>query len=203
MKCDFHVRSAYHGKIHEKSTCVKKSLVALSTRISALGGQKYEVGFSSDMRTRSKNVWKTELRKKILSSVINHNIGIRSTKIETVILVTKMWWWTGDVAITLHSLSPGMTKPVCKEPPVGIEPTTVRLRSACSANWAKEAPVERTKELMDALVCLLTVVTTWNNDPPRTRTWNLRLRRPTPYPLGQRAMRINRRSIGRPKNAIS
>ena len=25
------------------------------------------------------------------------------------------------------------------------------------------------------------------NDPPRTRTWNLRLRRPTPYPLGQRA----------------
>ena len=26
------------------------------------------------------------------------------------------------------------------------------------------------------------------NDPPRTRTWNLRLRRPTPYPLGQRAM---------------
>ena len=27
------------------------------------------------------------------------------------------------------------------------------------------------------------------NDPPRTRTWNLRLRRPTPYPLGQRTMR--------------
>ena len=27
-------------------------------------------------------------------------------------------------------------------------------------------------------------------DPPRTRTWNLRLRRPTPYPLGQRAMRM-------------
>ena len=26
-----------------------------------------------------------------------------------------------------------------------------------------------------------------SNDPPRTRTWNLRLRRPTPYPLGQRA----------------
>ena len=26
-------------------------------------------------------------------------------------------------------------------------------------------------------------------DPPRTRTWNLRLRRPTPYPLGQRATR--------------
>ena len=25
------------------------------------------------------------------------------------------------------------------------------------------------------------------DDPPRTRTWNLRLRRPTPYPLGQRA----------------
>ena len=25
-------------------------------------------------------------------------------------------------------------------------------------------------------------------DPPRTRTWNLRLRRPTPYPLGQRAI---------------
>ena len=27
-----------------------------------------------------------------------------------------------------------------------------------------------------------------NPDPPRTRTWNLRLRRPTPYPLGQRAI---------------
>ena len=27
----------------------------------------------------------------------------------------------------------------------------------------------------------------FHNDPPRTRTWNLRLRRPTPYPLGQRA----------------
>jgi hypothetical protein len=26
------------------------------------------------------------------------------------------------------------------------------------------------------------------NDPPRTRTWNLRLRRSTPYPLGQRAL---------------
>ena len=26
-----------------------------------------------------------------------------------------------------------------------------------------------------------------HNDPPRTRTWNLRLRRPTPYPLGQQA----------------
>ena len=25
------------------------------------------------------------------------------------------------------------------------------------------------------------------DDPPRTRTWNLRLRRPTPYPLGQQA----------------
>ena len=25
------------------------------------------------------------------------------------------------------------------------------------------------------------------SDPPRTRTWNLRLRRPTPCPLGQRA----------------
>ena len=25
------------------------------------------------------------------------------------------------------------------KPPVGIEPTTVRLRSACSANWAIEA----------------------------------------------------------------
>ena len=27
----------------------------------------------------------------------------------------------------------------------------------------------------------------WKHDPPRTRTWNLRLRRPTPYPLGQQA----------------
>ena len=27
-----------------------------------------------------------------------------------------------------------------------------------------------------------------NDDPPRTQTWNLRPRRPTPYPLGQRAL---------------
>ena len=31
-----------------------------------------------------------------------------------------------------------------------------------------------------------TICAAWH-DPPRTRTWNLRLRRPTPYPLGQRA----------------
>ena len=29
-------------------------------------------------------------------------------------------------------------------------------------------------------------------DPPRTRAWNLRLRRPTPYPLGQRAIIITK-----------
>ena len=35
-------------------------------------------------------------------------------------------------------------------------------------------------------------------DPPRTRTWNLRLRRPPPYPLGQRANYkvINRKLFG-------
>ncbi len=31
------------------------------------------------------------------------------------------------------------------------------------------------------------VFTNSQRDPPRTRTWNLRLRGPTPYPLGQRA----------------
>lgn len=30
------------------------------------------------------------------------------------------------------------------------------------------------------------------HDPPRTRTWNLRLRRPTPYPLGQQTDSITR-----------
>ena len=30
------------------------------------------------------------------------------------------------------------------------------------------------------------------HDPPRTRTWNLRLLRPTPYPLGQRAIILER-----------
>ena len=53
----------------------------------------------------------------------------------------------------------------------------------------------RTMELMVALACLLTMITGCNDDPPRTRTWNLRLRRPTPYPLGQRAMRITKRNI--------
>ena len=33
------------------------------------------------------------------------------------------------------------------------------------------------------------------DDPPRTRTWNLRLRRPTPYPLGQQANWMMRRSV--------
>ena len=28
-------------------------------------------------------------------------------------------------------------------------------------------------------------------DPPRTRTWNLRLRRPTPHPLGQRPLNVS------------
>ena len=32
------------------------------------------------------------------------------------------------------------------------------------------------------------------SDPPRTRTWNLRLRRPTPYPLGQQARCMWRQS---------
>ena len=33
------------------------------------------------------------------------------------------------------------------------------------------------------------------DDPPRTRTWNLRLRRLTPYPLGQQATWARRRSV--------
>ena len=36
-----------------------------------------------------------------------------------------------------------------------------------------------------------TVTLVPKNDPPRTRTWNLRLRRPTPYPLGQQAFVIS------------
>ena len=35
---------------------------------------------------------------------------------------------------------------------------------------------------------LLKTVTARRDDPPRARAWNLRLRRPTPYPLGQQAM---------------
>ena len=43
--------------------------------------------------------------------------------------------------------SPCCANVVFKEPPVGIEPTTVRLRSACSANWAKKASVEINMEV--------------------------------------------------------
>ena len=32
------------------------------------------------------------------------------------------------------------------------------------------------------------------SDPPRTRTWNLQLRGPTPYPLGQRTSEMPRGS---------
>ena len=35
----------------------------------------------------------------------------------------------------------------------------------------------------------------WGTDPPRTRTWNLRLRGPTPYPLGQQAFAYVFRSV--------
>ena len=41
--------------------------------------------------------------------------------------------------------------------------------------------------LLAAISSASEVIRADNNDPPRTRTWNLRLRRPTPYPLGQRA----------------
>ena len=39
-------------------------------------------------------------------------------------------------------------------------------------------------------------------DPPRTRTWNLRLRRPTPYPLGQRAGCVAGRAHGRHREGV-
>ena len=40
--------------------------------------------------------------------------------------------------------------------------------------------------LLAAISSASEVIRADNNDPPRTRTWNLRLRRLTPYPLGQR-----------------
>ena len=58
--------------------------------------------------------------------------------------------WRGSMTITLRqsalllSSEPGhftcnASAPIAEKPPTGIEPVTIRLRSACSANWAKEA----------------------------------------------------------------
>jgi hypothetical protein len=43
------------------------------------------------------------------------------------------------ITSTARSAAPQIWASMMSEPPVGIEPTTVRLRSACSANWALEA----------------------------------------------------------------
>ena len=51
-----------------------------------------------------------------------------------------------------------------------------RCRISNSRHWQSIEPVE------------YSISSNPKSDPLRTRTWNLRLRRPTPYPLGQRAM---------------
>ena len=68
------------------------------------------------------------------------------------------------------------------------------LTPACvTRGWMRQKPTRcRTTILAatlnrkshDCTACMPT------SDPPRTRTWNLRLRGPTPYPLGQRAVCI-------------
>ena len=61
------------------------------------------------------------------------------------------------------------------------EGATVRLPTVVRWWWRNHA-------VACVLLAVITVPSTkMVNDPPRTRTWNLRLRRPTPYPLGQRA----------------
>ena len=57
-------------------------------------------------------------------------------------------------------------------------------RNVCEQTWAGPA---RPMRFVKPSAPLEQTGATCKSDPPRTRTWNLRLRRPTPYPLGQRA----------------
>ena len=56
------------------------------------------------------------------------------------------------------------------------------LSSVGFGAWSLFARVFPAGRLRNTATCLQWL------DPPRTRTWNLRLRGPTPYPLGQRAV---------------
>ena len=69
--------------------------------------------------------------------------------------------------------------PVAEAPPHprAHTPACVPARSGVHAQRAKGVAVQRLH---------LGASPRAHPDPPRTRTWNLRLRRPTPYPLGQR-----------------
>ena len=76
-----------HGTMYEKSNCVKWFWVALSAITLAVSRQKYEVSLLLLMTMWLRGTWKMELRKIILSSAINHNIGPSSTKIRSVFSV--------------------------------------------------------------------------------------------------------------------
>ena len=64
--------------------------------------------------------------------------------------------------------------------PMGI------VANDCVYNWARLAVAMRRYSCCFSTPCTHDHKRAYN-DPPRTRTWNLRLRRPTPYPLGQQA----------------
>ena len=54
-------------------------------------------------------------------------------------------------------------KSLMQKPPMGLEPMTVRLRSACSTSWAKEALLPPTRETYAVTVCKF-----WRVVLPRT-----------------------------------
>ena len=61
----------------------------------------------------------------------------------------------------------------------------VYLHCAC---WVHKFCRSHTHTPCSHLTTRATCATMIRLDPPRTRTWNLRPQRPTPYPLGQRAI---------------
>ena len=65
---------------------------------------------------------------------------------------------------------------------------SITILKISEATTTSTTAVSYTARILAASTINVTYASLWpRNDPPRARTWNLRLRRPTPYPLGQQA----------------
>ena len=86
----------------------------------------------------------------------------------------------------LSSLMPGEGLPVGRQHPCPSGPSEIRpARGLPSGPFKSTDPGANGQGGMQNRLSSAWLPCPY--DPPRTRTWNLRLRRPTPYPLGQRA----------------
>ena len=86
----------------------------------------------------------------------------------------------------LSSLMPGEGLPVGRQHPCPSGPSEIRpARGLPSGPFKSTDPGANGQGGMQNRLSSAWLPCPY--DPPRTRTWNLRLRRPTPYPLGQQA----------------